>query len=370
MGLVFKDLEMQGFERVVQVTDDSCGLKAIIAIHDSKLGPGLGGIRFYPYQQLSDALFDVTRLAKGMTHKSAMAEVGFGGAKSVVMVSPQDKTPELLKALGRAVEQFQGAYICAPDYGCTMEDIDVIRSQTKYVVGGRYDHGSGDPGPFTAWGTLVGMKATLAKLFGSDSGKNRTVAIQGLGSVGFRIAEHLFWLGAKLVVADPCQEKTDLARTRFNAQVVSIEDILKTECDLLAPCALGGILNPTTIPALRCKAVVGCANNQLLTEMDAKLLKDRDILYAPDFVVNAGGLINVSFEVEEKGYNSRLAKEKIDQIYDTLLKIYDAADEYDCSTQAAVTSMIEYRLTHSIGKREAAVYWHHANLQEEAVYSR
>lgn len=364
MGLVFKELDIEGFERVIEVVDETCGLRAIIAVHDTRLGPALGGTRFYPYQQFSDALFDVTRLSKGMTDKSVMAEVGLGGAKSVIMVAPQHKTPALLKSFAQAVNQLEGLYTCAPDYGCTMEDISIIHSETKYVVGGVYAHGSGDPGPFTAWGTVVGMRATLNKLFGSDSFHNKTIAIQGLGSVGLRIAEHLFWEGAKLIVADPCLEKVKTAQERFGAKAVPVEDILKVECDLLAPCALGGVINPFTIPTLRCKAIVGCANNQLLTEMDAKTLKDRDILYAPDFVVNAGGLINVAVEIDEQGYNAQAAREKIDQIYTTLSKIYEAAEENDCSTQAAVTSIIKYRLEHSIGKRETPICWHGASVQE------
>jgi len=358
MVLVFKDLEVEGFEKVVEVKDSTCGLHAIIAIHNTTLGPALGGTRFYPYKQFSDALFDVTRLAKGMTDKAAISEVGLGGAKSVVIVTPENKTPALLRSLAQAVDSLEGLYTCAPDYGCTVEDIDVIHSETKYVVGGVYEHGSGDPGPFTAWGTLRGMEATLKKLFGSESFDNKVVAIQGLGSVGFRIAEHLFWRGAKLIVADPCLDKVQQAQQRFGAQVVALEDILKVQCDILAPCALGGIIHPQTIAAMNCKAVVGCANNQLLSDMDAKRLKDRDILYAPDFVVNAGGLINVSFEIDEKGYQAPDAKRKVDRIYDLLLQIYDVAEENDCSTLAAVRSMIDYRLKHGIGKRETPVCWH------------
>jgi leucine dehydrogenase len=366
MNLILKELDIEGFKKVIEVTDDTCGLKAIIAMHDATLGPALGGIRFYPYQSFDDALFDVLRLSKGMTHKSAMAEVGLGGAKGVVMVSPENKTEALLKSIAEAVNQLQGEYIAAPDYGCTMDDINVIKSVTKYVVGGVYANGSGDPGPFTAWGTVVGMKATLNKLFGTDSFKGRTVAIQGLGSVGLRIAEHLFWLGATLIVADPCEEKTRIAQERFNAKVVNVQEILNIECDILAPCALGGIINPKTIPQLRCKAIVGCANNQLLTDLDAKTLKDRNILYAPDFVVNAGGLINVAFEIDENGYNATNAKEKIDQIYETLSKIYEIAEEHDCSTQAAVASLIEYRLKNLVGKRERAVCFHDAEIPQMA----
>jgi leucine dehydrogenase len=366
MNLVLKELKVEGFKKVVKVVDDSCGLQALIAIHDTTLGPALGGIRFYPYKNFEDALFDVKRLSKGMTHKSAVAELGLGGGKSVVIVDPAKKTEALLKSFARAVNQLEGEYICAPDYGCTMEDINVIRSVTQYVVGGVYPKGSGDPGPFTAWGVVVAMKATLRKLFGTESFKGRVVAIQGLGSVGFRVAEHLFWLGAKLIVAEPCAKKTKMAKDLFNAEVVPLEEILKVECDILAPCALGGIINPQTTPYFRCKAIVGCANNQLLTDLDAKALKDRNILYAPDMVANSGGVINAALEIEEQGYNPAYSKEKVDHIYDTLLRVYEIAEEQHCSTQAAVASLIEYRLKNLVGKREKAAHFYREEAAEPA----
>jgi leucine dehydrogenase len=358
MTLVLKDLNIEGFERVVEVINEACGLHAVIAIHDTTLGPALGGIRFFPYNTIEDAITDATRLGKGMTHKAAMAGVGFGGGKSVIIVRSESKTEALLKAFAEAVNALDGLYISAPDYGCTMDDIKIIREVTKYVVSVPGDQGSGDPSPFTAYGTVLAMKATLKQLFGTDSFKGKKVAIQGLGSVGFKIAEQLFWLGAELIVADPCVEKTQAARRCFGAKVVSTEEILSIECDVLAPCALGGVINAHTIPALQCKAIVGCANNQLLGDLDAKALKDRDILYAPDFVANSGGLINVSFELNEEGYKPQNARDKINQIDETLTKIYELAEENDCSTQAAVMSFIEYRLKHKMGKREEAVYFH------------
>ena len=362
MGLIIKELSVEGYQKVVKITDDSCGLKAFIAVHDTTLGPALGGIRFYPYATQEEALYDVKRLSKGMTHKSCLAEAGLGGGKAVVIVNPNTKTKALVESLGRAIDQLGGLYISAADYGCTMEDIFTIKQQTKFVVGGLYEKGSGDPGPFTAWGVIVSMKATLKHLFGSENFSGKKIAIQGLGSVGFKIAEHLFWLGARLIVADPCQEKVKAARERFDAQVVSVDEIMSTECTIFSPCALGGILNEESISNLRCEAIVGCANNQLRQESDAKLLKERGIVYAPDFVVNAGGLINVTFEIDEKGYNPRLAKEKIDKIYQTLTRIYEISEESETTTHTAALSLIEYRLKHLIGKREKPLYFHEVEL--------
>lgn len=355
MGLILKDLNMDGFERVVEVNDPICGLKAFIAIHNTTLGPALGGIRFYPYSSSEQALTDVKRLSAGMTHKSAISGVGFGGGKSVVMMHPSQKTPELLSSFCNAVNQLEGSYICAADYGCTPEDIRFIKTKTKYVVGGDYEGGSGDPGAFTAWGVIVSMKATLKKLFGSDCVEGKKIAIQGLGSVGFRIAEHLFWLGAELIVADPCVEKVLLAKERFGAKSVSLEEIYSVECSIFSPCALGGILNAETIKKLRCQAVVGCANNQLLFERDALVLKEKGILYAPDFVINAGGLINVSFELDVDGYSPIKSRKKIESIYQTLMQVYDIAEDKQVSTHEAVLSLISYRLEHKIGKREVEV---------------
>ncbi|MBM3191502.1 MAG: Glu/Leu/Phe/Val dehydrogenase, partial [Chlamydiae bacterium] len=318
----------------------------------------LGGIRFFPYASLEEAATDATRLARGMTHKAAMAELGFGGGKSVVMVHPAHKTRALLESFAEAVNRLEGLYICAPDYGCTVEDIQVIREVIRYVVSVPGDQGSGDPSPFTARGTVIGMQTTLQYLFGTPSFKGKKVAIQGLGSVGYKIAEQLFWMGAELVVADPCKEKTQAAKRYFGASVVSTEDILQQDCDIFAPCALGGVINGHTIEKLRCRAIVGCANNQLLDDADAKLLKDKDILYAPDFVVNAGGLMNVSFELNEEGYKPALARNKLDQIAVTLDKIFQLAEENDSSTQAAVMALIEYRLKHRIGQRKQPVCFH------------
>lgn len=358
MGLVLKELKVEDFEKVIEVIDESCGLRAIIAIHDTTLGPGLGGIRFYPYKTFDEALTDVTRLARGMTHKAAMSKLGLGGAKAVVIVNPEQKTEAQLRSFAQAVNQLEGMYICAADYGCTLEDIKTIRKTTRYVVGVPSEKGSGDPSPYTAWGTIVSMKFALNKLFGTSDFHGRTVAIQGLGSVGYRIAEHLYWMGARLIVADPCTKKTQMAEKKLGAMVVSVEDILKVECDILSPCALGGIINAKTIPTFNCLAIVGCANNQLLTDQDAELLNERNIMYATDFVVNAGGLINVSFELQPDGYDPVASRTKIEDIYTTLSEIYDFAKINKWIPQRAVFELIEHKLKNKIGKRSEPLFFH------------
>lgn len=356
MSLILKDIYVEGYEKIVEVIDSSCGLHAFVGIHDTTLGPALGGIRFYPYDNPAQALTDVKRLSRGMTHKAAVAEVGLGGGKCVVIADPEKKTIKMLDSLCKTFNLLDGAYISAADYGCKPEDIQYIKNKTKYVVGGIYEKGSGDPSIMTAWGVIVGMKASAKFLFGSDSLENKTVAIQGLGSVGMKIAEHLFWLGAKLIVADISVEKAEEAKARFGAAIVPIDQVLTVKADFVCPCALGGILNERSISQLNCEAIVGCANNQLLLESDALLLKQRNILYAPDFVVNAGGLINVSFEIDRDGYNPRSAKLKTDKIFKTLLEIYESAESLGLTTHQAAHAIIEYRLKNTIGKRTQSLF--------------
>ena len=359
-SLEIEKLPIAGYEQVLKITDKNASLTAIIAIHDTTLGPALGGIRIKPYATFNEALEDVLRLAKGMTHKSAIAEVGFGGGKSVIIADPKtQKTPELLLAFGAAVEQLGGQYICAEDVGCTTEDVKIIRRATQYVVGLAHSKSSGDPGPFTAWGVFRGIQATLARIFGSDSLEGRTIAIQGLGNVGLPLAEFLFWHGANLIFSDIDPVKLEKMALKYGARILPPDQILSAECDILAPCALGGILNERTIPTLRCKGVAGSSNNQLLKSEHAKLLLDRKIVYAPDFVINAGGLLNVSAELEEKGYQPASPRQKIHRIYDTLSAIYEISEKGKESTDAAAISLAEYRIKYGIGKRVIPPTFHH-----------
>ena len=361
LSLQLENLQIKGYEQVVKVTDKKAGLSAIIAIHDTTLGPSLGGIRIHPYASFSEALEDVLRLSKGMTYKSAMAEVGYGGGKSVIIADPKkQKTPEMLLSFGAAVEQLKGTYICAEDVGCTTEDVKIVRRATRYVVGLPHAKSSGNPGPFTAWGTFRGIQATLKKLFGSDSPEGKTIAIQGLGNVGLHLADYLFWAGAHLILSDIDAVKLQRTAAKYAAKTVASDQILKTECDILAPCAMGGLLNEGTIPHLRCKGVAGCANNQLLKGIHADLLREREILYAPDFVINAGGLLNVAAELEEEGYSPAHSRDKVHRIYDTILAIYEIAERNAESTHNAALALAEYRIRYGIGKRVIPPTFHHS----------
>ncbi len=360
-SLQFEKIVVKGYERVVKVTDKRAGLTAVIAIHNTTLGPALGGIRIQPYASFEAALEDALRLSKGMTYKSAIAEVGFGGGKSVIIADPKkQKTPEMLMAFGAAVEKLGGIYICAEDMGCTTDDVRIIRNATKYVVGLPHSKSSGDPGPFTAWGTFRGIQSVVKRLYNSENLEGKRVAVQGLGNVGSHLIEHLFWAGAELILADTDPVKLQRLAAKYNAKTVPVDQILKVDCDVLAPCAAGGIINDLTIPEFRCKAIAGCANNQLLRDFHAQALRDRGILYAPDFVINAGGLLNVAEELEDAGYNPSTPRYKIHHIYDTLLAIYEIADKNRESTHNAALSLADYRIKYAISKRVIPPTFHHS----------
>lgn len=360
-SLLIEKIPVEGYELVVRLTDPETSLHAIIAIHDTTLGPALGGTRIYPYASEKEALEDVLRLSKGMTYKSSIVGVGCGGGKSIIIANPKtDKTPELLRSFGRGVESLQGLYICAEDVGCSTEDVKEIHKTTKYVVGLAHKKSSGDPSFFTAWGVFRGIQATIQEIFGSDSLEGKKVAIQGLGNVGGNLANYLFWAGAELILSDIDSEKLQSYVQRFGAKMVSEKEILSVECDILAPCAMGGILNEKTIPQLKCKAVAGGANNQLLKESDAELLHKKGILYAPDFIVNAGGLLNVAQEIEPEGYSPVISRNKVHQIYDTLLSIYDIAKKNNESTQRAALALAKYRVKYGIDKRTSSPIFHHS----------
>jgi leucine dehydrogenase len=358
-SLTLEEIAVPGYKRTVKVTDPKAGLKAIICLHNIALGPALGGTRIYPYPTFEAALTDATRLARGMTYKSALADAGLGGGKSVIIADPAKKTEQLLLSFGRAVHKLGGSYICAEDSGSTTEDMAIIRRETPFVVGLHHGKSSGNPSPFTAWGTYRGIQSLLKKMTGSDSVFGKTIAIQGLGSVGAILAEHLFWGGAHLIVTDINPTRAAEIGKRFNARVVKPEEILTVECDVLAPCALGGGINEKTIPSLRCKAIGGCANNQLLKDSDSTMLMQRGILYAPDFVINAGGLINVNEEISFGGYNPQNSHNKIHALYDQLLMIYEIAERKRISTNQAAIALGDYRLEYGIGKRETPVRIHH-----------
>lgn len=360
-SLHFEPIQVDGYEKVLHITEKRVGLNAIIAIHSTVLGPALGGTRIYPYASLDQALEDVLRLAKGMTYKSALAEVGLGGGKSVIIIDPKrGKTPEILAAFGAAVETLGGEYICAEDVGCSPSDLVHVHSETRYVVGLEHKKSSGNPSHFTAWGVFRGIQSGARKLFGSDSLEGKKVAVQGIGSVGALLVEHLFWAGAELILSDVDMKKVEPLLAKYDARGALPTEILSTPCDIFVPCALGAILNDTSIPQLRCQAVIGAANNQLAKDAHAEALRKKSILYAPDFVVNAGGLLNVAAELEEEGYRPSAPRYKVHHIYDTLTAIYEISDRNQESTHKAAIALADYRIQYGIGKRTAPLTFHHS----------
>ncbi len=361
--LVLEEISVPGYHRVVRARDAKSGLDAIIAIHDARLSKtALGGTRIYPYASFEDALTDVTRLSRGMTYKSVASECSWAGGKSVIIADPKkDKTEALLTAFAKAINRLEGQYICAEDVGCGPQDIAVIAEHTPYAVGIPHEKSSGNPSPYTAWGVFRGIQAVMHQLFGNDSVRGRTVAIQGLGSVGMILGELLFWHGAKLIVTDIHMDRAEGFAKQFGAKFVEPDAIFEQPCDVFAPCAMGGIINHPTIDRLRCRAIAGAANNQLLTDAEAEELRRLGILYAPDFVINSGGLINVTEETTAEGYNPFNARNKVDKVYDQLRLIFDIARKNGISTLKAVMQLVDYRLQHGIGQRTELIHMHHAD---------
>lgn len=293
---LFDHPEYDGHQQVIHIADRDSGLRAIIALHDTTLGPAVGGCRLYPYASDDDALTDVLRLSKGMTYKTALAGLPFGGGKSVIIARPEDKTPALLAAYAKVLESLGGRYWTGEDVNIGPADVEELAKTSRYLLGRtQSDQGSGDPSPFTARGCFEAMKAMLDHRFASDSFEGRIVAIQGLGNVGFALGKLVRDAGGALVVTDV---RADLAERadELGAAVVVPDAIYDTDCDLFAPCAMGGTVNRDTIPRLKAGIVCGVANNQLGTADDGERLQDRGIDYAPDYVVNAGGIINASGE--------------------------------------------------------------------------
>ena len=303
-------------ERVLFINNEKAGLKAIIAVHNTNLGPAIGGCRLFPYASYDDALFDVLRLSRGMSHKNAVAGLPHGGGKGVIIADPSQKTEAMFEAFAEAVEQLGGSYITAEDVNTTCDDAMIMLRKTKHICG--LPMNSGDPSPFTARGVWQGIKATAKVALGRDSLEGVTVAVQGLGKVGYDLCRYLHNDGAKLIVGNRSNKAAlEKAADEFGATVVGTNEILTAECDILAPCALGAILNPQTIPALNCKAVAGAANNQILDDASGLALKARGIYYAPDFVINGGGVINAAAEVDGP-YDKNAVLAKVDNIYNTI----------------------------------------------------
>jgi leucine dehydrogenase len=341
---VFERIGGEGYEQVVFCHDRPSGLRAIIAIHSTVLGPALGGTRFRPYDDEDAALEDVLRLAKGMTYKAAAAGLDLGGGKAVVMGDPsQDKTEALFRAYARFVDSLGGRYITAEDVGTTQADMDLIRRETRFVTGvSRSLGGSGDPSEATAYGVLHAMKAVAARLWGETSLTGRHVVISGVGKVGYALARHLVEERVRLTVADVVPAAVERATADFGADVVPPEKAHAVDCDIYSPCALGSVLSAATIPELRCTAVVGSANNQLADPSCADLLADTGVVYAPDYVVNAGGIINIAEELW--GYHRERAYGNVRRVFDTTTHVLATAESDGITTTAAADRLAEKRI--------------------------
>lgn len=341
---VFGKLSQYDFGEVHFCLDKSTQLKAIVAIHDSRLGPALGGCRFIEYATDDDAYTDALRLARGMTYKAALAGLAHGGGKSVIIRPKQhfDRVA-LFRAFGRFIENLRGHYITAEDSGTGLEDMELIRTQTKHVTGIDPSHGgSGDPSPFTALGVRRGIEAAVKFKLGRNSLEGVHVAVQGVGHVGYYLCKELHAAGAKLTVADVDKLKSERAQREFGASVVEIGDVAKVHCDVFAPCALGAGLNDDTIPHLHARIVAGAANNQLAEPRHGDDLHARGILYAPDYAINAGGLVNVAQEV--KGYDASVARERTMKIYDTMWEIFDRSKNLSAPTYKVADILVEEKL--------------------------
>lgn len=322
---LMETMKQYGHEKVLFVNNEEAGLRAIIAVHNTNLGPAIGGCRLWPYASEEDALFDVLRLSRGMSHKNAAAGLNFGGGKAVIIADPKDKSEKMFEAFAEAVNGLGGCYITSEDVNTDCDDAVIMARKTKYLCG---THAvSGDPSPYTAIGVWQGMKAAAKVVFGSDDLKGKTVAVQGLGKVGYDLCRYLHKEGAKLYVANLHNKETlQKAVEEFGAVAVDTDEILYQECDIFAPCALGAVVNAENAQKLNCKIIAGAANNVLLDEAAGEALKARGIAYAPDFIINAGGVINAAGEAAGD-YNEEEVLKKVYNIYNTVEHIMTLSKE-------------------------------------------
>ncbi|MEN1727210.1 MAG: Glu/Leu/Phe/Val dehydrogenase dimerization domain-containing protein [Pseudomonadota bacterium] len=345
---LFETIHTTEHEQVVFCHNKEAGLKGIIAIHNTTLGPALGGLRMWPYATEQEALDDVLRLSRGMTYKAAVAGLNLGGGKSVLIGDPrQDKSEALFRAFGRFIDSMNGRYITAEDVGIDVNDMEYVFQETDNCVGVHQVHGgSGDPSPFTAFGTLQGIRASLSHKFNNEEVGEYSYAIQGVGHVGMELVKLLRNEGAKVFVTDINEEAVQAA-VDLGCEAVGLDEIYDVDADVFCPTALGAIVNEQTIPRFKFKIVCGAANNQLATEECGDELENRGILYAPDYAVNAGGLMNVSIEFE--GYNRERAKRMMRTIYYNVSKIFRIAGRDGIPTWKAADRMAEERIA-TIGK--------------------
>ena len=341
---VFDALGDRGHEELVFGSDPESGLKTIIAIHSTALGPALGGTRFYPYLSEAEALEDVLRLSQGMSLKAAAAGLDLGGGKAIIIGDHRKlKSERLWRAYGRVVDSLQGRYITAEDVGTDAQDMEMIRRETRWVVGVPVEEGgSGDPSPATARGLVAAFRATARFLWGDEDLSGKRIAVLGVGKVGTDLVRRLHEYGCKITVADIYPPSIERVRNDYGVDVVKPDDLFDVDCDIFAPCSLGGVLTKETIPRLKTQAIVGAANNQLATDEDGDRLEARDILYAPDFVVNAGGLTNVNEEL--RGYTTEKAAAHVDRIYGNTLRVLEASREAGTTPNRAAVALAEERI--------------------------
>jgi len=341
-------MEKDSHEQLVLCQDKASGLKALIAIHSTALGPALGGTRMWPYETEEEALTDVLRLSRGMSYKASVAGLPLGGGKGVIIGDPEsDKSEALFQAYGRFIDSLQGWYITAEDVGTCPEDMDCIAGCTKWVVG--TSSGGGDPSPWTARGVRQGMRAALKHLSGSDSLAGKVVAVQGTGHVGLFLCRLLAADGARLVVTDINRQRAEQAASELGATAVSPEEILDTSCDIFAPCALGAVIDDEAVNRLRCSIVAGAANNVLAEDRHGHLLAEQGILYVPDYVINAGGLICVADQLE--AFDPDRVLNRVNTIYDTCLEIFDLAESESLAPCAAADRIAEQRMANGAVER-------------------
>ena len=340
------EIPVEGYETVLQCHDKRSGLQAIISIHNTTLGPALGGMRMWPYSVLTEALSDANRLAEDMTYKAAVADIKHGGGRAVILGHPQtDKTEALLRAMGRFIHTLGGEYITGEDVGTTVNDIIVVHQEPPHVAGLPRDLGSsGAPSPFTALGVFLGIKTCAKWVYQSDSLQGLRIAVQGCGNVASHLCWHLHYAGAALMVTDVVPKKAHRLAQQYDAQVIVPEMIYDVPCDIYAPCALGGTLNDHTVLRLQCQIVAGAADNQCLRPEHSDVLRQRGIVYAPDFVINAGGLLNVAAERAPEGYDEVRVCAQVRHLACTLQQILDTAQRQNISTDRAAVELARRRL--------------------------
>lgn len=345
MDPVFGQLSFDNHEQIVFCNDKDTGLKAIIGIHNSVLGPALGGTRMWNYSNEWEALNDVLRLSRGMTYKSAMAGLNLGGGKAVIIGDAKtQKTPELMRKFGEFVHSLSGRYITAEDVGMVTADMDTVRDVTPYVTGiSESRGGSGNPSPVTAYGVYMGMKAAAHKQFGSDVLDGKKVLVQGIGHVGETLVEFLAKEGAQVQITDINQDRLREVSAKYGASIFTGDDLYSADVDIYAPCALGATINDDTVYKIKAKVIAGAANNQLADEnTHGPILQERGILYAPDFVINAGGIINVYGEIANYGKDE--AMRRTEDIYNTTLEIFDYGVKHNLTPQKAAMAIADVRI--------------------------